>query len=193
MPPNASYPAETLLELIRARNEPIVEELVREHSPNLLRAAYGLGFQGDSAAELVQRTWCTFVERAPEFEGRSQVRTFLFGILYNKARELRRQEKRIDNPDPIEPFVEERFGEDGHWIRAPINPERFALAAETVGNIQECLDQLPVSQRAAFWMREVDEAPSEEICQALEVSVSNLGVLLFRARNRLRECLEGKV
>jgi RNA polymerase sigma-70 factor (ECF subfamily) len=45
----------------------------------------------------------------------------------------------------------------------------------------------------AFWLREVDDAPSEEICNALEVSATNLGVLMFRARNRLRECLESKL
>ncbi len=44
----------------------------------------------------------------------------------------------------------------------------------------------------AFILREVQEFESKEICKILEVTVTNLGVLLYRARNRLRECLEAK-
>ena len=45
-------------------------------------------------------------------------------------------------------------------------------------------------QRLAFLLREVEEMDNHEICEALEVSRSNLGVLLYRGRNKLRECLE---
>lgn len=185
--------APEFLAKVQARDSSVIEALVRKHSQHLLNAAYGLGFDAGTAAELVQRVWCTFMERAPEFEGRSQIRTFLFGILYNKARELRRHEKRIDHPDPIDSFIEERFGGDGHWVKAPASPESFAIALQTTNHLQECLDQLPVTQRAAFWLREVEESSSDEICNALAISNTNLGVLLFRARNRLRECLEGKI
>ncbi len=44
----------------------------------------------------------------------------------------------------------------------------------------------------AFVLREVEGLSTEEICKILEVSRTNLGVLIYRARNRLRECLEAK-
>ena len=44
----------------------------------------------------------------------------------------------------------------------------------------------------AFILREVQELESEEVCKILDVTLTNLGVLLSRARNRLRECLEKK-
>ena len=44
----------------------------------------------------------------------------------------------------------------------------------------------------AFVLREVEGLSSEEICKILEVSSTNLGVMLFRLRNRVRECLEAK-
>ena len=55
-----------------------------------------------------------------------------------------------------------------------------------------CLDEVPDRQRLAFVLREVEGFETEEICNILQVSANNLGVLLFRARNRLRECLESK-
>ena len=80
-----------------------------------------------------------------------------------------------------------------HWIKPPIDPEDFLLGSETLELIEKCLDGLPLNQRMAFCMKEVEEHESPEICKILGVTVTNLGVLLYRARNRLRECVEGKV
>ena len=42
----------------------------------------------------------------------------------------------------------------------------------------------------AFVLREVEELTTEEICNVLEITPTNLGVMMYRVRNRLRECLE---
>ncbi len=170
-----------------------IEEAVRTHSGDLLHAALGLGFARDSAEELVQRVWATFVQVVAKFEGRSSLRTFLFGILYNKALELRREQARFDSSDPIEEVLDRRFASDGHWSDPPRNPERALEALQTAGIVQRCLDGLPVKQRMAFFLKHVREEATEEICKMLDVSLTNLGVLLFRARNRLRECVEKRV
>lgn len=60
------------------------------------------------------------------------------------------------------------------------------------GALQSCLDRVPDRQRLAFVLREVEGFETDEICNILEISANNLGVLLYRARNRLRECLEAK-
>ncbi len=66
------------------------------------------------------------------------------------------------------------------------------MTPRSAGGIEECLEGLPTKQRMAFILREVQELESKEVCKILEVTVTNLGVLLYRARNRLRECLEAK-
>lgn len=53
-----------------------------------------------------------------------------------------------------------------------------------------CLDDLPATQSRAFMMREFLELDGREICESLEITTSNFHVLLYRARLRLRECLE---
>ena len=58
--------------------------------------------------------------------------------------------------------------------------------------LRSCLEDVPERQRVAFTLREVEGFETEEICKILDVSANNLGVLLYRARNRLRECLESK-
>jgi RNA polymerase sigma-70 factor (ECF subfamily) len=56
--------------------------------------------------------------------------------------------------------------------------------------IQGCMDGLPANQREVFVLREIEELETGEICKILSVSVTNFSVLLFRARARLRECME---
>jgi len=180
------------LERLRERDHQAIEALVRAYTDQLYRTSLGLGFDDSAARELVQTTWATFVEAVGKFEGRSHIRTYLFGILYNKASEARRDHARFDVSDSVEELVEKRFNQKGMWLHRPIDPERFLLAAETREIIEECIADLPLKQRLAFVLKEIEENVTEEICNVLDVTVTHLGVLLFRARNRLRECIEVK-
>lgn len=177
----------------RAKNWTALEGLVKQYTEILLKGALGLGFRNQQADDLVQSVWITFFEVIPNFEGRSQVKTFLYGILINKARELRRENKKNDNLDPIDEVMTERFSEQGAWIKPPISPDRFVESVQSLQMIQDCMEHLPVNQRAAFCFREIDDLEMPEICKILDVSNTNLGVLLYRAKNRLRECIERKV
>ena len=58
--------------------------------------------------------------------------------------------------------------------------------------LADCLEQLPDRRRLAFVLREVEQLDTLEICKILDMSPNTLGVLLFRARNALRECMEHK-
>ncbi|PIU01056.1 MAG: hypothetical protein COT74_00700 [Bdellovibrionales bacterium CG10_big_fil_rev_8_21_14_0_10_45_34] len=174
------------------RDKSAIEKVVRAYTEHLYRGALGLGFSPDAAAEVVQSVWVTFFEVVSNFEGRSHIRTFIFGILYNKASEMRKDQGRYDDSDPIEEVLDRRFDSNGHWLRPPVDPEQFMITSQTMELINSCIDRLPVSQRMAFCLKEIDDHGSKDICNILGVSVTNLGVLLFRAKNRLRECIESK-
>ncbi|PIT99458.1 MAG: hypothetical protein COT74_10690 [Bdellovibrionales bacterium CG10_big_fil_rev_8_21_14_0_10_45_34] len=178
--------------LLKNRDSAAVSKLVTAYTEHLYKAALGLGFDEPNSEELVQRVWSTFFDVVASFEGRSHIRTFIFGIMYNKASELRREEKKYSANDPIEEVMESRFAEDGHWANPPTDPEKFMASTQMMALIQKCIDRLPLSQRMAFCLKEIDDHGSSDICKILEVSVTNLGVLLYRARNRLRECIESK-
>ena len=85
----------------------------------VLRAARGAGLSPQRAEDVTQGTFATFIEVVPRFEGRSHVRTFLFGILYKKIAEARRELQRDQKFDAIDDVVENRFKTDGSWQRPP--------------------------------------------------------------------------
>lgn len=180
------------LDALCARHPIECEQFVRAYTEHLFKGALGLGFEKTVAHDLVQNCWVTFFDVVHNFERKSHIRTFLFGILYNKASEMRRENKKFQTTDDIESLLNLRFDERGNWINPPIDAERFMIASETMEFIQKCIDALPLSQRMAFCLKEIDDHEPTDICNVLDVSVTNLRVLLFRARNRLRTCLERK-
>ena len=151
-----------------------------------------MGFKPEEAEDLVQEVFITFLEKLDNFEGRSQLRTWLFGILHRKAQERRRASAVDDRTDAIDEVFESRFDVRGKWARPPADLERLMLSQELGQSIRGCLEGLPINQREAFVLREAEGIETSEICKILDVSVTNYGVLIYRARARLRECLEAK-
>ncbi len=178
--------------LIRAGDRDAIQTVVRAYLSQILRAARGAGLDAQQAEDVTQATFATFIESAHRFEGRSHVRTWLFGILYKKIAEARRGLGRDRQMDDIDEVVEGRFGDTGSWIRPPRPADADLLDEEIRGAISDCLDAAPDQQRIAFIFREVEGLSTDEICKILGVTSTNLGVMLYRIRNRLRECLEAK-
>jgi RNA polymerase sigma-70 factor, ECF subfamily len=177
---------------MRERDPAALEAVVDAYLPQLLRAAGGMGFSHDEAQDLAQASFVALIEGISRFEGRSHIRTFLFGIFYNKVSEHLRVKHRREENDPIDEVMESRFDARGSWLRPPAEIEGGVFGREAREMIRACLEHVPQAQRVAFYLREVEEMETAEICKKMGVSVTNLGVMLYRARNRLRECLEEK-
>ena len=177
-------------ERIRRGDRAAIGAVVEAYLSHILNAARASGLDPHKAEDVTQSTFATFIEKASAFEGRSHVRTWLFGILYRKIAEARRGGGRDGLSDDIDQVMERRFHPNGTWS----NPVQLmtVYGAELGKLIEQCLDTLPTAQRMAFVFREKEEMATDEICKILDVSRTNLGVLLYRGRNRLRECLESK-
>jgi RNA polymerase sigma-70 factor (ECF subfamily) len=181
---------EDLAASIRAGDPATLKAVVETYLPQVLRASRGAGLPPDLAEEVTQETFTTFLEIARRFEGRSHVRTFLFGILYRKISEARRGVARQRIHDPVDEVVESRFAADGSWIRPPLASDALVRTGELRRALGECLEASPTAQRMAFYLREVEGLTRQEICKILDVTSTNLDVMLYRLRNRTRECLE---
>ncbi len=177
---------------IKERDPIALKIVIEAYLGQILRAARAAGLDEHEAEDVTQSTFTTFIEKAENFDGRSHVRTWLFGILYKKILERHRETRRRSRFDDIETVMEERFKHNGSWQRPPEQVDSKTYHREIRRSLEECLDEVPAKQRMAFILREVEGYATEEICKILEITRTNLGAILFRCRNRLRECLEAK-
>lgn len=153
------------------------------------------------AEDAVQDALVGALRNKRSFGGRAALKTWVFAILKHKIADLLRQKQRSgvvrSINDDEEEDLSELFNTRGHWT-AEERPVAWAAPEESVRADQfwqvfeVCLDNLPPRQGRVFMMREFIELESDEICTAAGVTVTNLNVLLHRARLRLRECLENR-
>ena len=185
-----AFTGDDFLTRLRNRDEATLQQLMTDYLPQVYRAARGAGLSVQNAEDAAQSTFVTFMEKVTDFEGRSHVRTWLFGILYRKISEMRRTAQREEKAEDISEVMESRFKTNGFWATPPNATDQASFDSDVREHLDDCLDGVPSEQRLAFVLREVEEMDSKEICVDMEVSRSNLGVLLYRGRNKLRECLE---
>lgn len=151
------------------------------------------------AEDAVSETLLAALARPQAFAARSQLRTWLVGILKHKIIDLLRQHGRevtIDSgsdDDSADPLALIAFKADGHFAEQPAdwgNPEQDLGNRQFMAILEACTEKLPAVQGRLFLMREWLELSSEDICKELQLTPTNLYVQLHRARLRLRECLE---
>lgn len=155
------------------------------------------------AEDAVQEALIGAMKNSQKFTGRSAFKTWVFAILKNKIADTLRQRHRIIeasqllHSDEEDEDFEELFDRKGFW-QADERPQEWTHPETAIKNAQfwrifeTCLDHLPGQQGRVFMMREFIGLDSNEICSALNLSVTNLNVMLHRARLRLRECLENR-
>ncbi len=176
-----------------------LENQLAEHRPYLLRFAR-LQLRNEAWAEdAVAETLLAALSKPQSFGNRSQLKTWLVGILKHKVVDILRQRQRevsLDEgamDDGSANLDELMFKADGHFASAPAdwgNPEQDLSSRQFFEVLEACASKLPAAMGRVFLMREWLELSSEEICKELGLSATNLYVQLHRARLRLRECLE---
>jgi len=191
-----------LVRLLRAGDRAAFAGLVRRHGGALLRFARVFVRDESVAEEVVQDTWMAVLDGLDGFEGRASFKNWLYRILANRARSRAIREGRSvpfsalpareDDESALDP---ERFDAAGMWRDPPVGwtdetPERLALEAETRAVMEAAVAALPPAQRAVVVLRDEDGLETEEICNLLDLTVTNQRVLLHRARTRVRQALE---
>lgn len=192
------------LEALKAGDEAAFRALIERYHGPIMRLAMAYVRDRGVAEDVVQETWLTCLRTLDRFEGRSSLKTWIFGIAINVARSRRRKEARIlpfaslwhrDDSDKRRPTVDsKRFGSDGMWATRPASwsslPESAVLGNETLQRVKEAIDGLPAKQRDVITLRDVGGLSAEEVCGLLSISAENQRVRLHRARAAVRKMLE---
>lgn len=156
----------------------------------------------DLAEDAVQETMVAALEALPRFEGRSSLRTWLVTILRHKIADLLQQRGREatvgddgDDYQTPDEKLEALFQKNGQWQeatrpRAWNHPEAALEQREFWQIFESCLRVMPARIAEVFMLREILGEAIDAICKSLAITETNCSVMLYRARMRLRGCLE---
>lgn len=187
-----------LLERLLRSDQQAFTELVMTYQGAMRAVAYAI-LGSRQADEAVQDAWLAVVRGLPGFQRRSSLKTWLLTITANAAKNRYKQNRREvlldDLPSPHGTVGNDRFANDGHWLLAPSSwhedsPEALLSQEE----LRECLEHTLLSlsqlQSSVLVLRERQGLELEEICNLLDISLSNVRVLLHRARLKVFATLE---
>jgi len=198
---------ERVLAALRVGDEQAFLVLVQRLHPSMLHVALAFVPSRAVAEEVVQEAWLGVLKGLAQFEGRSSLRRWIFGILSNCARTRGVREARsvplssLGAEDDSEPAVDpSRFRPPdhshwpGHWSSPPTPwPEEQLLRREAVEAVERAIQDLPPGQRAVITLRDIQGCESAEVCDVLGISEGNQRVLLHRARSKVRAHLERRL
>ncbi len=198
---------QSLIARLRNGDAGAFDALVGKHHGALIRMALGHVADREAAEEVVQDTWMAVIEGLARFEGRSSLRTWIFGILIHKAKDRGVREKRHmtfsdfesysdDNDEAVDPSRFHRSGEwTGHWAFPPQpwdeqTPEKLLASRQASNAMNKAIESLPQTLKDVLILRDVEGVESKEVCELLKITETNLYVRLHRARERVRRAVE---
>jgi RNA polymerase sigma-70 factor (ECF subfamily) len=170
---------------------------VESHGDYLFNFAVGQVRDISTAEDLVQETFLAAMKARDRFSGQCTERTWLVSILRHKIYDHLRRHCR-EKKHRVEPSAARR--DDGDWDDAMLwlhdvaaeshSPSRRIELAELRANLEQAMGRLPPRIAQVFQLYAIEEMPNAEVCARLNISESNLWVMLHRARKQLREHLE---
>jgi RNA polymerase sigma-70 factor, ECF subfamily len=174
------------------------EDWLTVHGDYLFNLAVGQVRDPIVAEDLVQETFLAAIKARDRFGGRSSDRTWLVGILRHKIYDhLRRvcRERPVCSDHTYTRPDQEAWDESVLWAHEVaeecLEPSRRLELSEFREALETALGQLPPRLAQVFQLYEVEERPNREVCSQLNISESNLWVMLHRARKQLRQELAG--
>ncbi len=150
----------------------------------------------DIAKDLVQETFFAALKSAKNFKGKSTEKTWLTSILKRKIIDYYRKINSKKGQAEVKMSFYNTGDNEGNWIEDRVPQSWNSEVEKDIENgelkiqIEQCIDKLPEKYAMVFRMKTIYEFDTEDICKELDITSSNLWVIIHRARTQLRSCME---
>lgn len=161
-------------------DERAFHQLVDLHARHLFGVAYGMLGKASDAEDAVQETFLAAYKGLRQFEQRSSLRTWLVAVLTRQVALIRRKQVRWP-----------RMGLEGQGEESMVSPATGAGEVDAKLDVHQVLQRLSEEHREILLLREFEGLSYEEIATALGVAKGTVESRLYRARQELKQKLEG--
>ena len=178
-----------LIQQLRAGDELAFKSLVENYQDLVYNTAMGVVQNSEDAEDVAQEVFIQVYRSIDQFKGDARLSTWIYRITTTKALDHIRSRKRKKRFA----FITSLFGPNDELIHEPVDFQHPGVALdrkEQAALLFRMIDQLPENQKVAFTLHKSEELSYQEIADVMQLSVSAVESLLFRARQNLRKLLE---
>lgn len=186
------------IERLKRGDAAAFEKLVNDRSGEIYGLLYRLTENSEEARDLTQETFLRAFQSINHFRGESDLRTWIYRIAINQARNRWRWWRRRRREATVSIDAPEIGG--GRLglvatLKSPTarDPEQHTLQNERERALQKALTGLRRVYREAVILRDIEGFAYEEIANTLDISVGTVKSRLARGRQELRRKLEGSL
>ncbi len=175
-----------LIRRCAASDEAACAELVATHERMVYQLAFHLLGNREEALDLSQEVFLRVFRTMGAFRGQSALRTWIYRIVINQARNRQRWWRRRHQADQVS--LDQHVLDHGELPQPgdAVTPDRLLVRKEAAARLWVALERLPFDQRTAVVLREFDGLSYEEIAFSLDIAVGTVKSRLTRARQALR-------
>jgi RNA polymerase sigma-70 factor (ECF subfamily) len=178
-------PEAALVERCAAGEEAACAELVAAHQRMVVQLGMNLLGDQEEALDLSQDVFLRVFRTIHRFRGHSTLRTWIYRIVVNQARNRHRFWRRRHRADQVS--LDAHVAAHGDVFSGGVaRPDQVLAQKELARRLRRALEHLPFEQRTAIVLREIDGLSYEEIAYSLGVAVGTVKSRLTRARQALR-------
>jgi RNA polymerase sigma-70 factor (ECF subfamily) len=180
---------EQVVDRVRSGDSGLYELLMRRYNQRVYRVIRSVLIDHNEAEDVLQEAWVRAYEHLDQFRGRASFSTWVTKIAYYEALARARRNKRrktLEDPEG------EIMPEASRRLSKTETPEEQAMRAQLGRMLQAAVDELPVSYRSVFMLREVERLNTSETAECLGLSEEAVKTRLHRSRALLRRDLEGR-
>ncbi|MCF6279704.1 MAG: sigma-70 family RNA polymerase sigma factor [Flavobacteriaceae bacterium] len=174
----------------------IPEKWVQSYSDYLYNYTITRVNNDDLAKDLVQETFFAGLKSMKNFQGKASERTWLISILKRKIIDYYRKTNSTKGKAEVRMNFYNDGEREGEWIEERVpnswssDTDKGIVNEELKSILESCIDDLPEKYSMVFRMKTIQGFETEEICKELDITASNLWVIIHRARTQLRRCME---
>jgi RNA polymerase sigma-70 factor (ECF subfamily) len=176
--------------LLLAGDPAAIRSLVDQYQPLVLRTARGFVRNTEDARDIAQEVFIDILTNLPRFRGKSGLSTWIYRITVNRSLNyLRSHKRRTGRLDYSSNDGDSAWGTMNHSDPGQKNPAELLEQKERSKILHDAIQSLPEKQQVAFTLAEYDDLSYKEIAEIMQLSISSIESLLFRARRNLQKKL----
>ena len=173
---------------VSGSGDPDYDSVFADEALSYIDGLYGTALRltrkPQDAEDLVQDTYLKAFRASRQFERGTNLKAWLFTILHNTFRNMRRHDGR--NPVDVNSETVEQAADGAGDERTP---EQLLSRATLDADLQDALDSLPDAFRQAVWLRDVEEFSYAEIAKIVDVPIGTVMSRISRGRKMLHDRL----
>ncbi len=166
--------------------EKTFSKLVTEYQKNVYNTCLGIVHNTDDADDITQEVFIEAYNSIDKFRGESKISTWLYRISINKSLNFIRDNKWSKYFQSLNSKKTPDIPDEEHNFDQPFE---ILQKKQRKKIMDSAIDSLPQNQKVAFTLNKFDELSYKEISEIMDISVSSVESLIFRAKQNLQNKL----